>query len=31
MSDCSPETTMNRPVGSMLKPRGYFSVGVLPT
>jgi hypothetical protein len=29
MSDFSPETTMNWPVGSMLNPRGYFSVGVL--
>lgn len=31
ISDCSPETTTNRPLGSMLKPRGCFSVGVLPT
>ena len=31
VSDFSPETTMNRPVGSILKPRGCFSVGVLPS
>src|SRR4051812_24661204 len=30
VSDFSPETTMKRPVGSMRKPRGCFSVGVLP-
>ena len=30
VSDNSPETTMTRPVGSILKPRGCFSVGVLP-
>jgi Resolvase, N terminal domain len=26
----SPDTTTKRPVGSILKPRGCFSVGVLP-
>ena len=29
-ADCSPDTTTKRPVGSILKPRGCFSVGVLP-
>src|SRR5439155_22724953 len=30
VGDCSPDTTRYRPVGSMAKPRGCFSVGVLP-
>jgi hypothetical protein len=30
MSDFSPETTTKRPVGSIAKPRGCFSVGVEP-
>src|SRR5436305_13265676 len=31
VSDFSPETTTYRPLGSMAKPRGCFSVGVLLT